>query len=257
MATGGLSYPQTGSTGDGFKFAKQLGHTVIAPSPSLVPLVLDCPYLKQLNGLKLKNIEITVLADGKEITKLFGELEFTIFGLAGPVILTVSALVYGLLRDNQKVEISINLKSSLDDKQLDQRLVRELNNFGSLPVRHMLKELLPLQLIDIFMKITNLNHTKKCFEISKLERQQLFNGLRSIKFKVSATRPINEAIITRGGISLNEVEQNTMQSKLIDNLYFCGEILDLDGPTGGFNLQVAFSTGYLAGNNTEDKKFRS
>ncbi|GAB1402449.1 NAD(P)/FAD-dependent oxidoreductase [Elusimicrobiota bacterium] len=257
LATGGLSYPQTGSTGDGFKFAKQLGHTVIAPSPSLVPLVLDCPYLKQLNGLKLKNIEITVLADGKEITKLFGELEFTIFGLAGPVILTVSALVYGLLRDNQKVEISINLKSSLDDKQLDQRLVRELNNFGSLPVRHMLKELLPLQLIDIFMKITNLNHTKKCFEISKLERQQLFNGLRSIKFKVSATRPINEAIITRGGISLNEVEQNTMQSKLIDNLYFCGEILDLDGPTGGFNLQVAFSTGYLAGNNTEDKKFRS
>lgn len=251
LATGGLSYPQTGSTGDGYKFAKQLGHTVIAPTPSLVPLVLDCPYLKQLNGLKLKNIEMTVLANEKEITKLFGELEFTIFGLTGPIILTVSSEVYSLLQKNQKVEISINLKSSLDDKQLDQRLVRELNNFGSLPVRHMLKELLPLQLIDVFMQINNIKHTKKCFEVSKLERQQIFNGLRNIKFKVSSTRPINEAIVTKGGISLSEIEQSTMKSKLIDNLYFCGEILDLDGPTGGFNLQVAFSTGYLAGSSSE------
>ena len=252
LATGGLSYPQTGSTGDGFKFAKQLGHTVIDPSPSLVPLVLDCPYLKQLNGLKLKNIEITVLANEKEITKLFGELEFTVFGMTGPVILTVSALVYGLLRDNKKVEISINLKPGLDDAQLDGRLVRELNNFGSLPVRNMLKELIPMQLTGAFMETAGINYTKKCCDITKIERQRIFESLRKLKFKILSTRPLSEAIITRGGISLDEVEQNTMKSKLIDNLYLCGEILDLDGPTGGFNLQVAFSTGYLAGSNTEE-----
>ncbi len=252
LATGGLSYPQTGSTGDGFKFAKQLGHTVIDLSPSLVPLVLDCPYLKQLNGLKLKNIEITVLADDKEITKLFGELEFTVFGMTGPVILTVSALVYGLLRDNKKVEISINLKPGLDDAQLDGRLVRELNNFGSLPVRNMLKELIPMQLTGAFMETAGINYTKKCCDITKIERQRIFESLRKLKFKILSTRPLSEAIITRGGISLDEVEQNTMKSKLIDNLYLCGEILDLDGPTGGFNLQVAFSTGYLAGSNTEE-----
>lgn len=254
LATGGKSYPLTGSTGDGYKFAKSLGHTIIEPTPALVPIVINSPYLKQLNGLKLKNIEITLLADDKSITKLFGEMEFTIFGFTGPIILTVSSQVYKLIHENKKVEISINLKPSLDEKQLDDRLVRELNHFGNLPVRNMLKTLLPIQLIDIFMKENNIKHTEKCSNINKVMRKKMFDGLTNMKFKIASTRPIEEAIITKGGVCLDEVEQNTMKSKIINNLYFCGEILNMDGPTGGFNLQAAFSTGYLAGISTGESK---
>ncbi len=248
LSTGGKSYPLTGSTGDGYDLAKSLGHTIIKTQPALVPLVSDDEFLKQLNKLKLKNIEISVLADNKVITKLFGEIEFTIFGLTGPLILTVSSQVFSLIETKKNVYVSINLKPALDDKQLDDRLVRELNNFGNMPVRNMLKTLLPLQIIEPFMKKNNIKWTEVCSAINKEKRKKIFDGLRSMKFKIVSTRPIDEAIITKGGISLKEVEQNTMKSKLIDNLYFCGEILDIDGPTGGFNLQAAFSTGYLAGN---------
>ena len=248
LATGGKSYPLTGSTGDGYNLAKSVGHTIIKPQPALVPLVSDDKSLKQLNKLKLKNIEISVLADNKVITKLFGEIEFTIFGLTGPLILTISSQVFSLLEQKKSVDISINLKPALDDKQLDDRLVRELNSFGNNPVRNMLKTLLPMQMIEVFMKKNNIKWTEICSAINKEKRKKIFDGLRSMKFKIVSTRPIDEAIITKGGISLKEVEQNTMKSKLIDNLYFCGEILDIDGPTGGFNLQAAFSTGYLAGN---------
>ena len=247
LSTGGKSYPLTGSTGDGYDLAKSLGHTIIKPQPALVPLVSDDEFLKQLNKLKLKNIEISVLADNKVITKLFGEIEFTIFGLTGPLILTVSSQVFSLLEQKTNIDISINLKPALDDKQLDDRLIRELNNFGNMPVRNMLKTLLPLQMIEPFMKKNNIKWTEVCSAINKEKRKRIFDGLRNMKFKIISTRPIDEAIITKGGISLKEVEQNTMKSKLVENLYFCGEILDIDGPTGGFNLQAAFSTGYLAG----------
>ena len=178
---------------------------------------------------------------------MFGEIEFTVFGLTGPLILTVSSQVFSLLEQKKSVEISVNLKPALDDKQLDDRLVRELNNFGNLPVRNMLKTLLPVQMIEPFMDKNNIKWTETCSSINKEKRKKIFDGLRNIKFKIISTRPIDEAIITKGGISLKEVEQSTMKSKLIENLYFCGEILDIDGPTGGFNLQAAFSTGYLAG----------
>ncbi|MBR4633360.1 MAG: aminoacetone oxidase family FAD-binding enzyme, partial [Elusimicrobia bacterium] len=247
LATGGKSYPLTGSTGDGYKLAKSLGHTIIKPQPALVPLVSSDEYLKQLNKLKLKNIEISVLEDNKIATKLFGEIEFTIFGLTGPLILTVSSKIFSLLEEKKSVEISINLKPALDDKQLDDRIIRELNSFGSMPVRNMLKTLLPIQIIEPFMKKNNIKHTEICSAINKEKRKKIFDGLRNMRFKIVSTRPIDEAIITKGGISLKEIEQNTMKSKLIENLYFCGEILDVDGPTGGFNLQAAFSTGYLAG----------
>ncbi len=247
LATGGKSYPLTGSTGDGYNLAKSVGHTIIKPQPALVPLVSDDRNLKQLNKLKLKNIEISVLANNKVITKLFGEIEFTVFGLTGPLILTVSSQVFSLLEQKKSVEISVNLKPALDDKQLDDRLVRELNNFGNLPVRNMLKTLLPIQMMEPFMDKNNIKWTEICSAINKEKRKKIFDGLRSTKFKIISTRPIDEAIITKGGISLKEVEQSTMKSKLIENLYFCGEILDIDGPTGGFNLQAAFSTGYLAG----------
>ncbi|MBQ3943378.1 MAG: NAD(P)/FAD-dependent oxidoreductase [Elusimicrobia bacterium] len=247
LATGGKSYPLTGSTGDGYKLAKSLGHTIIKPQPALVPLVSSDEYLKQLNKLILKNIEISVLEDNKIVTKLFGEIEFTIFGLTGPLILTVSSKIFSLLEEKKSVEISINLKPALDDKQLDDRIIRELNSFGSMPVRNMLKTLLPIQMIEPFMKKNNIKHTEICSAINKEKRKKIFDGLRNMRFKIVSTRPIDEAIITKGGISLKEIEQSTMRSKLIENLYFCGEILDVDGPTGGFNLQAAFSTGYLAG----------
>lgn len=247
LATGGKSYPLTGSDGNGYNLAQSLGHTIIKPQPALVPLVSNDQYLKQLNKLKLKNIEISVIANDKIIEKLFGEIEFTIFGLTGPLILTVSSQVFTLLEEKKSVEISINLKPALDDKQLDDRLIRELNNFGNLPVRNMLKTLLPMQMIEVFMKKNNIKHTEVCSSINKEKRKKIFDGLRQMKFKIVSTRPIDEAIVTKGGISLKEVEQNTMKSKLVENLYFCGEILDIDGPTGGFNLQAAFSTGYLAG----------
>lgn len=247
LATGGKSYPLTGSTGDGYKFAKRLGHTIIPPQPALVPVVLKSQYLKELNKLKLKNVEVSVIADNKTITTSFGEMEFTVFGVTGPIILTMSSLIYDLINNKHKsVTISINLKPALDDKTLDIRLVRELNGFGNMPLRNMLKTLLPQQLIDVFMKENNLKYTEICSNINKEKRQRIFNGLRNLNFTVISTRPIDEAIITKGGISLKEVEQNTMKSKLIDNLFFCGEILDIDGPTGGFNLQAAFSTAYLA-----------
>ena len=248
LATGGKSYPLTGSTGDGYILAKSVGHTIIKPQPALIPLVSDDKNLKQLNKLKLKNIEISVLADNKIVTKLFGEIEFTVFGLTGPLILTVSSQVFSLLEQKKSVEISVNLKPALDDKQLDDRLVRELNGFGNNPVRNMLKTLLPMQMIEPFMTKNNIKWTETCSAVNKEKRKKLFDGLRSMKFKIVSTRPIEEAIITKGGISLKEVEQNTMKSKLVKNLYFCGEILDIDGPTGGFNLQAAFSTGFLAGN---------
>ncbi len=247
LAAGGKSYPLTGSTGDGYNLVKSLGHTIIKPQPALVPLVSDDKNLKQLNKLKLKNIEISVLANDKFITKLFGEIEFTIFGLTGPLILTVSSQVFSLLEAKKTVYISVNLKPALDDKQLDDRLIKELNSFGNMPVRNMLKTLLPVQLIESFMDKDNIKWTEVCSAINKEKRKKIFDGLRSMKFKIVSTRPIDEAIITKGGISLKEVEQSTMKSKLIENLYFCGEILDIDGPTGGFNLQAAFSTGYLAG----------
>ena len=248
LATGGKSYPLTGSTGDGYKIAQALGHTIITPQPALVPLVSNDQYLKQLNKLKLKNIEISVIANNNIVSTLFGEIEFTIFGLTGPLILKISSKVYSLLKEKKSVEISINLKPALDDKQLDARLIRELNNFGNLPLRNMLKTLLPLQIIEPFMKKNNIKYTQKCSSIiNKEKRKKLLDSFRKMKFKIISTRPIDEAIITKGGISLKEVDQKTMKSKLIDNLYFCGEILDIDGPTGGFNLQAAFSTGYLAG----------
>ena len=248
LATGGKSYPLTGSTGDGYKIAQALGHTIITPQPALVPLVSNDQYLKQLNKLKLKNIEISVIANNNIVSTLFGEIEFTIFGLTGPLILKVSSKVYSLLKEKKSVEISINLKPALDDKQLDARLIRELNNFGNLPLRNMLKTLLPLQIIEPFMKKNNIKYTQKCSSIiNKKKKKKLLDSFRKMKFKIISTRPIDEAIITKGGISLKEVDQKTMKSKLINNLYFCGEILDIDGPTGGFNLQAAFSTGYLAG----------
>jgi predicted Rossmann fold flavoprotein len=245
LATGGLSYPNTGSTGDGYAFAKSFGHSVMAPIPALIPIIIESKYLSLLRGLKLKNVEVSLIAGGKIIGKEFGEMEFTIFGMDGPVILTLSALVSENI--SKEMEISINLKPALTALQLEQRLLREIAEYGKYQLKDMLKRLLPVQLIKPFINISKLQMTKVCSQINKNEREKILHSLFALNFKVKGVKNIKEAIVTRGGISTDEIDQRTMESKIVKGLFFCGEIIDIDAPTGGFNLQAAFSTGFLAG----------
>ncbi|MCA6070395.1 MAG: NAD(P)/FAD-dependent oxidoreductase [Endomicrobium sp.] len=246
IACGGASYPSTGAEGDGYKIAKAFGHTVKEPLPSLVPVVLESEYLKELQGLKLKNIEVSLIASDKIIAKEFGEMKFTNFGATGPVILTISRLVSERIH-NENMFLSLNLKPALSLEQLNQRLLREINNFAQYQIKDFLQDMLPIQMVKPFINYCGLNITKKCSQISKSEREKMLSAFSDSKFKIVKTRDFKEAIITRGGIATDEINQKTMESKLIEGLYFCGEIIDIDAPTGGFNLQAAFSTGYLAG----------
>ncbi|MCL2799495.1 MAG: NAD(P)/FAD-dependent oxidoreductase [Endomicrobia bacterium] len=246
IACGGLSYPSTGSTGDGYKISESFGHTVKELSAALVPIVLENPYLKELNGLKLKNVEVSVLSPQKISAKEFGEAEFTIFGADGPAVLTLSSLVGEEIKKTD-LFLSINFKPALSAQQLNLRLLREIDKFGQYPVKDMLKELLPVQAVKPFINYCGINITKKCSQISRIEREKIAASLFDFRFKIKGVKDIKEAIVTRGGVCTDEIEQKTMQSKLVKGLYFCGEIIDIDAPTGGFNLQAAFSTGYLAG----------
>lgn len=253
IASGGITYPSTGSTGDGYKMAECFGHKISAPIPALVPVNLASGYLKELKGLKLKNIEVSLINGNTVKAKEFGEMEFTSFGADGPVILTLSSAISEKI-DKSKFFLSVNLKPALEKEQLDARLLRELDKFGQYQLKDMFKELLPLQLINPFISYCGLNITKKCSQINKIERQRIADSLFDFRFEVSGIRSAKEAIITRGGVLTDEIEQKTMQSKLLKGLYFCGEVIDIDAPTGGFNLQAAFSTGYLAGNSIKTEK---
>jgi predicted Rossmann fold flavoprotein len=246
IACGGASYPSTGSDGSGYAFAKSFGHTIKPPIPAIVPIVLDREYLKELQGLKLKNVEASVISDGKDFYKQFGEMEFTSFGVDGPIILMLSGLIAEKKSDKNLV-LSLNLKSALSREKLNQRLLREIDKFGQYHISTMLKELLPVQMIRSFVNYCEINATKKCSQISKVEREKMLNGFLDFRFNIIKTKDLKEAIVTRGGIVTDEINQKTMESKLIKGLYFCGEVIDVDAPTGGFNLQAAFSTGYLAG----------
>lgn len=247
VACGGITYPSTGSTGDGYKIARSFGHKISEPLPALVPVNLKSEFLKELKGLKLKNVKVSLLNGNITEAKEFGEMEFTVFGADGPVILTLSSIISEKINDS-KLFLSVNLKPALDKEQLNARLLRELDKFGQYQLKEMLKEFLPLQLIKPFINYCGLNMTKKCAQINKNEREKILNSLFDFRFEISGIRDAKEAIITRGGILTDEIEQKTMQSKLVKGLYFCGEIIDIDAQTGGFNLQAAFSTGYLAGN---------
>lgn len=247
LACGGISYPSTGSTGDGYSIAQSLGHKIKSPSPALVPIILDTPYLHELKGLKLKNVKILILFNDKQIAGDFGEMEFTSFGADGPVILTLSGLIFEKLEEGGAVLISINLKPALTYEQLDKRLLREIDKYGHYQMKDMLKELLPVQMIKPFINYSSLQMTKKCSQISRKDRENMLKSFFDMRFKVSGVKDIKEAIVTRGGVLTDEIDQKTMQSKIIKGLYFCGEIIDIDAPTGGFNLQAAFSTGYLCG----------
>lgn len=245
IATGGKSYPLTGSTGDGYRLAKSVGHTITEIVPSLVPLTIKGDECKQMQGLSLRNISVSVTADGKKVFEDFGELVFAHFGVSGPVILSASSHLKNISRSNYK--LSIDLKPALDDDTLDKRIIRDFEKFNLKEVGNSLSELLPSKLIPVVLRRWGIDKTTRCNSITKEQRKALVEILKNLDFEITGTRPIDEAIVTRGGVKVSEVNPKTMESKLLKGLYFCGEVLDVDAYTGGFNLQIAFSTGYLAG----------
>ena len=252
LATGGKSYPITGSTGDGFELAKKLGHTITTIKPSLVPFTSNDEACKELQGLSLRNIAIELQIQDKVIYKDFGEMLFTHFGVSGPVILSTSSYlvktknIEQILKEN-KVNIEIDLKPALSEEKLDARVLRDFEEQKNKQFKNSLDKLLPQKLIPVIIKRTNINENKKVNEITKQERQKLVHELKHFKISIQGTRPIEEAIVTSGGINIKEINPKTMESKLVKGLYFAGEIIDVDCLTGGYNLQVAWSTGYTAG----------
>ena len=248
VACGGLSYPMTGSSGDGYKFARQAGHTIIDPKPSLVPIISNSFWRRDLQGLSLKNVAISVLDNdsGNIIYKDFGEMLFTHFGLSGPIILSASSHMRNIR--SQKYSILIDLKPALNFEKLDLRIQRDFLKYQNKDLSNALHDLLPRKLIPVIIKLLNIDSKTKCNQITKEERHRLCDLLKGFKVIVDDFRPIDEAIITSGGVKTSEINPKTMESKIIKNLYFAGEVIDVDAYTGGFNLQIAYSTGFLAGN---------
>ncbi|TSC94929.1 MAG: YhiN family flavoprotein [Parcubacteria group bacterium Athens1014_10] len=248
ICTGGLAHPQTGSTGDGFEWAKKLGHKIIAPRPSLSPILVKEKWVKELEGLSLKNVLISAYQNNKKKNQRMGEALFTSNGMSGPIILDMSKNIEILLGAG-KVELKIDFKPALDYKTLDKRIQRDFEKNKNKIFKNSLNELLPKKLIPVVIKLSGIDENKKSAEIKKEERKRLVGLLKDFKLEVRGIENFSKAIITAGGINLAEVDPKTMKSKIIDNLYFAGEILDLDGPTGGYNLQMCWSTGYTAGKN--------
>lgn len=248
LAAGGSSYPGTGSDGSGVKLAKALGHTIVPLAPSLVPLESDSPYIAGLQGLSLRNIEGTVYADGKKIGSEFGEMLFTHFGVSGPIILSLSKCVAeAFARGAQEVELAIDLKPALYKDKLDARLQRDFMQYSRKQMPNGMKDLLPQRLIAPVLDQAFIDEEKFVNQLSRAERRRLVDVLKAFTVPITGTRPIAEAIVTAGGVSLKEIDPKTMESKLIKGLFFAGEVMDIDGYTGGYNLQAAFSTGYAAG----------
>lgn len=246
FCTGGKSYPATGSTGDGFDWAKNLGHGVVGPEPALVPIKIKEGWVKELQGLSLKNVQITVLQNNFKKRKEFGECLFTHFGLSGPIVLDMSKEVGQLLK-NGKVNLSLDLKPALDSAALDKRIQGDFLKYQNRAFKNCLADLLPRKLIPAVVKLSQINPEKKVNSVAKEERRNLVGLLKNLEMTVSGILGFEIAIVTAGGISLKEINDKTMRSKIIDNLFFAGEIIDIDGPSGGFNLQNCWSTGYLAG----------
>jgi hypothetical protein len=248
LATGGLSYPATGSTGDGYAMAERLGHTIVPPKPALVPLETEEEFPKLLQGLSLENVEATVYCDGRRKESEFGDMLFTHFGVSGPIILKLSGSIVERLDKQEKVVISINLKPALDRTKLENRLLREFAAAGRKSLSTVMKNLLPKALVPIFLGLAGVQGEGKCGQVTSAERKKIAGLLADLRITVARPRAFNEAIITRGGVDLREVDPRTMESRKVRGLYFCGEVLDIDGTTGGFNLQAAFSTAFLAAN---------
>ena len=247
VATGGMSYPLTGSTGDGYTLAKQAGHTIVDPKPSLVPLVCHEGFCMDLQGLSLRNIEISVLDSEsyKEVYREFGEMLFTHFGVSGPVILSASAHMKDMKKG--KYEVHIDLKPALSYEQLDSRIQRDFLELSNKNFINALDKLLPKKIVPVIVRLSGIKPSTKVNQITREMRAKLVNLLKDLKVTVNGFRPIEEAIVTSGGVNVKEINPKTMESKLCEGLFFAGEVIDVDAYTGGFNLQIAFSTGNLAG----------
>ena len=246
VCTGGKSYPETGSTGEIYKLLTHLGHRVNKPTPSLVPVICQDRFIKQLEGLSLKNVEISIWQDRKKKTSRFGEAIFTADGMSGPIILDMSKEANQLLK-NGDVKLVIDFKPALSEQALDKRVLRDFQELNNKMFKNSLDQLLPKKLIPVVVRLSKIDEDKKVNSISKEERKKLVKLLKSFELKLIKVGGFDKAIVTSGGVELKEVDPKTMQSKIIPNLYLAGEVLDLDGPTGGYNLQVAWSTGYVAG----------
>jgi len=247
LATGGKSYPETGSTGDGYKIAANFGHKIILPQPALVPLIVKSKDLHSLAGLSLKNVSLSFFTKDKRITSLFGEMLFTHQGISGPIVLKISKEVGKRIKEGQKIKASIDLKPALSEKKLLLRIYRDIHQSPQKEYQTLLKSLLPKSLISFVIGKTKIDKDRKNSSLKKEEVLKLTNFLKNFSFFIDSTAPIREAIITSGGINVDEITPRTMESKIVPHLFFAGEIIALDGPTGGFNLQKAFSTGWLAG----------
>ncbi|MGG5461675.1 NAD(P)/FAD-dependent oxidoreductase [Clostridium sp. B9] len=245
ITTGGKSYPLTGSTGIGFDLAKKMGHTIIDPKPSLVPIEIEEAWVRALQGLSLRNIELKIKnkKNSKVVYSNQGEMIFTHFGISGPLVLSGSRFI----KEGEKFEISIDLKPALEDKELDLRLQKDFKKNLNKDFKNSLDELLPKKLIPTIIELSGIDENKKVNSITKEERRNLLNLLKNLTFTVKGLRDISEAIVTAGGVSTKEIDPSTMKSKIVENLYFAGEVIDVDAFTGGYNVQIALSTGYLAG----------
>ena len=243
LATGGASYPLTGSRGEGQTFAKSLGHTIIDLKPSLVPIELNEPWLKELMGLSLKNISLSILKNNKVVYKNQGEMMFTNYGMSGPLVLSGSRYV----KNDGNYEVSLDLKPDLNESELDKRLQKDFLKYQNKEFKNSLDDLLPQKMIPLIIKLSNIPENKKVNVITKEERKNLVYLLKNLKAKIKGLRPIEEAIVTAGGVNTLEIDPSTMKSKIISNLSFAGEVIDVDAFTGGYNVQIALSTGYIAG----------
>lgn len=247
LAAGGASYPGTGSDGGGAKLAAKLGHTIVPLKPSLVPLESDYPYVDDLQGLSLRNVQAVLTADGEKIGSEFGEMLFTHFGVSGPIILSLSNLAADALGEGKEVDLHIDLKPALSNEKLDARIQRDFTEYSRKQLINGMKDLLPQRLIPVVCDMAYLDEEKYVNQISREERHRLLETLKNFCIPITTTRPIAEAIVTAGGVSVKEINPKTMESKLISGLYFAGEVMDVDGYTGGYNLQAAFSSGHAAG----------
>jgi predicted Rossmann fold flavoprotein len=246
VATGGASYPKTGSSGDGYRLAEQVGHSVVRIRPALVPLVIDGAEPRAMMGLSLRNVEVSLLLDGEEVAREFGEMLFTHYGISGPIILTLSGPAVARLGQGH-LEMSIDLKPALSPDKLDARLRRDLDRFGKRTYRNLIKGLVPLKMIDVLVARTGISPRKPGHQITSGERLRLRDLLKDFRMTIVGHRPLEEAIVTAGGVDTGEVDPRTMSSRLLNGLYFAGEVLNVQADTGGYNLQAAFSTGYVAG----------
>lgn len=243
LCTGGKSYPLTGSRGEGFIMAKMVGHNIIDPKPSLVPIEIEESWVKDLQGLSLKNVELKVKENNKAKYKGFGEMLFTHFGISGPLVLSASRFI----KEGKKYTISIDLKPALETSELDKRVQKDFSNNLNKDFKNSLDELLPKRLIETIITLSNIQENKKVNSITKEERKTLVSLLKNLEFTVKGLRPIEEAIVTAGGVDVKEIDPSTMKSRIVHNLSFAGEVIDVDAFTGGYNVQIALSTGFIAG----------